>query len=319
MADRRRGGAGRAGRPRVLVVLGSGRSGSTLLEAALGDVPGVEALGEVVHLPERALRDDELCACGLAFSDCPFWVAVGKNAFDGWDRVDADELIALRHEVVRTRHLPRLLAGSPTSGGRLRRDALVERLDALYRAAAEESGARLLVDSSKMPAWAALVAYADVDVHFLHVVRDPRGVAYSLGKEVVRPEAAGTDLMHRTTPREAALWWSAFELAASALRARHPGRVTTVRYEDFVADPRGTVRTAVEAAGVAVTEADLAHVSRDGVVLGTHHQVAGNPVRFTTGPVPIRPDQTWRRSLPVRDRRTVELLTTGIRRLRGYR
>ena len=147
---------------------------------ALGDVPGVEALGEVVHLPERALRDDELCACGLAFSHCPFWVAVGKSAFDGWDRVDADELIALRHEVVRTRHLPRLLAGSPTSGGRLRRDALVERLDALYRAAAEESGARLLVDSSKMPAWAALVAHADVDVHFLHVVRDPRGVAYSL-------------------------------------------------------------------------------------------------------------------------------------------
>ena len=307
-----------APRPRVLVVVGSGRSGSTLLEAALGDVPGVEALGEVVHLPERALRDDELCACGRPFSGCPFWVGVGKSAYDGWDRVDAGELIDLRHELVRTRHLPRLLTGSPTSGGRLRRDELVERLGALYRAAADESGARLLVDSSKMPAWAALVAHADVDLHLLHVVRDPRGVAYSLGKEVPRPEAGGADLMHRTSPAESALWWSAFELAASALRVRLPGRVTTVRYEDFVVDPRGTVRTVVEATGLAVRDADLAHVTRDGVVLGTHHQVAGNPVRFTTGPVPIRPDQAWRRTLPARDRRTVELLTTGVRRLRGY-
>ena len=83
--------------------------------------------------------------------------------------------------------------------------------------------------------------------------------------------------------------------------------------------PEGTVRTVVEATGLSVSDTDLAHVTRDGVVLGTHHQVAGNPVRFTTGPVPIRPDQAWRRTLPARDRRTVELLTTGVRRLRGYR
>lgn len=310
--------AERGGRPRVLVVVGSGRSGSTLLEAALGDVPGVEALGEVVHLPERALRDDELCACGRAFSACPFWTGVGKRAFDGWDRVPADELVALRHEVVRTRHLPRLLAGSPTSAGRRRRDALAGRLEALYRAAAEESGARLLVDSSKMPAWAALVAHAGVDLHLLHVVRDPRGVAYSLGKEVPRPEAGGTDLMHRSTPARSALWWSAFELAASALAVRHPGRLTTVRYEDFVADPRGTVRRVLAATGLAVTDADLEHVTDSGVVLGTHHQVAGNPVRFTSGPVAVRADEAWRSSLAPRDRRTVALLTTGVRRLRGY-
>ncbi len=308
----------RPGRPRVLVVVGSGRSGSTLLEAALGEVPGVVPLGELVHLPERALRDDELCACGRPFSGCPFWAAVGKKAFAGWDEVDADELVDLRRALVRTRHLPRLLYGSPTPGGRQRRTTLAGRVEAIYRAAAEESGARLLVDSSKMPAWACLVGHADVDLHLLHVVRDPRGVAYSLSKEVPRPEAGGEDLMHRTSPAESALWWSAFEVAASALRARHRGRSTMVRYEDFVADPRGTVRSVLEATGLEVTENDLAQVTRDGVVLGPHHQVAGNPVRFTTGPVPIRPDQAWRRSLSSRDRRTVELLTTGIRQARRY-
>ncbi len=51
-------------RPRVLLIVGSGRSGSTLVERALGGVTGVAALGEVVHMWDRSVRDDELCACG---------------------------------------------------------------------------------------------------------------------------------------------------------------------------------------------------------------------------------------------------------------
>ena len=49
---------------RVLYIGGLGRSGTTLLERILGELPGACALGEVVHLWDRDVRADERCACG---------------------------------------------------------------------------------------------------------------------------------------------------------------------------------------------------------------------------------------------------------------
>ena len=55
---------------RVLFLGGLGRSGTTLIERVLGELPGVCALGEVVHLWQRDIRDDERCGCGVRFSGC---------------------------------------------------------------------------------------------------------------------------------------------------------------------------------------------------------------------------------------------------------
>lgn len=307
-------------RPQVLLIVGSGRSGSTLLERALGEVAGVAALGEVVHLWDRAVRDDELCACGQPFGACPFWSGVGRRAFGGWERVDADAAVHRRHEVIRTRRVPELLTASPSSAWRAQRDRLAADLATVLAAAQAESGARLLVDSSKMPAYAALLMRADVDLRCVQVVRDPRGVANSMRKAVPRPEAAsGDDLMHRTSPAQTALWWSAFDLVAGMLGVVGSVPFTTVRYEDFAADPVTTVRQVLDFAGLPATPGDLAHVSGDRVVLGPTHQVAGNPVRFRTGEVEIRRDDAWREQLPARDRRTVGLLTAGLRHRYRYR
>lgn len=309
-----------AERARVLLIVGSGRSGSTLFERALGGVPGVEALGEVVHLWDRGLRDDELCACGLPFGRCGYWQAVGEAAFGGWHRVDADASVARRHEVVRTRHLPGLLVGRPSRAWRAERDRAAADLERILTAAATTSGARLVVDSSKMPSYAALLMRTDLDLRCVHVVRDPRGVAHSMAKNVVRPEAGGTDLMHRTSPAESALWWSAFDMISGGLLPAL-GRVPflTIRYEDFVVAPAPTVRRVLDFAGLEPGPDDLAHVDGDAVDLGPNHQVAGNPMRFRTGVVPVRRDEEWRDSLDARDRRTVGALTAGLRHRYGYR
>lgn len=308
-----------SGRPQVLLIVGSGRSGSTLFERALGAVAGITALGEVVHLWDRAVRDDELCACGQAFTSCDFWASVGKQAFCGWSRVDADRLVADRQGVVRTRHLPALLTDSPSPRWRASRDHLAGALSAVFAAAQQESAARLLVDSSKMPAYAALLRHVDVDVRCVHVVRDPRGVASSLSKQVQRPEVTtGVDLMHRTGVAESALWWSAFDLASTALQSVGRIPLTTVRYEDFVAHPGPTLRRVLEFAGLQLSPADLDHVSTDRVVLAPNHQVAGNPIRFRTGEVTIRRDDEWRTSMSAHDRRVVNALTAGLRQRHGY-
>ena len=70
--------------PRVLFLSGLGRSGTTILERVLGELPGVCSAGELVHLWQRGVLDDELCGCGEPFSRCGFWTEVGRRAFGGW-------------------------------------------------------------------------------------------------------------------------------------------------------------------------------------------------------------------------------------------
>ncbi|GAA1120089.1 sulfotransferase [Arthrobacter flavus] len=297
--------------PAVLMLGGFGRSGSTLLERCLAECPGVVGLGEVLHLWERGLRDDELCGCSLPFSDCPFWTGVGEYAYGGWESLDSSLAVEDRTAVVRNRYLPELVTGLTFPTRRRQRQRLLDRLDALYRAARKVGAAQLIVDSSKHPAYAYLLRRASVQLKCVLVVRDPRGVAYSWAKVVKRPEAGSSDAyMPRYSTAAAVANWAAYGLLFHALTLlRVP--VKTVHYEDFMAHPRRVVDEILSFAGVDAT--DTSHIQDDAVTLSKHHTVAGNPMRFRTGRLEIRKDSVWQEQMPLRDRRLAGLISLPLR------
>ncbi len=98
---------------RVVFIGGSGRSGSTLIERLLGELPSVCNVGEVVHLWERGLQRGETCGCGTPLPDCPFWIRVGDVAFGGWDQFDVAQFLQTKKSVDRNRHIFRLAASTP--------------------------------------------------------------------------------------------------------------------------------------------------------------------------------------------------------------
>jgi hypothetical protein len=308
---------------RVLFLGGLGRSGTTLLERVLGELPGIRPLGEVVHLWQRDVRDDERCGCGTRFSRCDFWRQVGDEAFGGWSTVDVDRILALRQAVERTRHIPRLAA--PRLGAELHAQVTeyAGYYARLYRAAAKVSGASVLVDSSKHGALAYCLRWAEgIDLRVVHVVRDSRGVAYSWTKRVARPESDGADEMACYTPGRSALLWNAHNVAFGLL-GRCGVPVRRVRYEEFVANPRGAIHALAAFAGLEESTVDLSFLGRqpDGAPnaeLGPCHSAAGNPMRFTVGRVPLRHDDAWRRSLAPRQRRVVAALTAPLLGAYGY-
>jgi hypothetical protein len=306
---------------RVLFLGGLGRSGTTLLERILGELPGVHPLGETVHLWERDLRGGERCGCGVPFARCDFWRAVGDRAFGGWHHVDVDRILALRHAVERTRYIPRLAAGRTGAAA-----AEYARYYArLYRAAGEVSGATVLIDSSKHTALAyCLRTVPDLDLRVVHMVRDSRGVAYSWTKRVTRPEAVAdiSGEMFRYRPGRSALLWNAHNAALGLLR-RLGTPVLRIRYEELCAHPREVVRVVAGYAGLDVDAADLSFLYRDPdgteyAELGGCHSAAGNPMRFTVGPVPLHRDDAWRYALRPGQRRLVMALTAPLLGRYGY-
>lgn len=299
---------------RVLFLAGIGRSGTTLIERTLGEVAGVTALGEVMHLWDRGLVRGELCACSRPFRECPFWTQVGDDAFGGWDNVDTERMAHLKAQVDRTLRVPHAAWGRPASFVR-EADEYVAHYVRVYRAAARLSG-DVLVDSSKQASLAWLLQRSpDIDLRVLQCVRDSRGVTHSWSKVIARPEAISDEHaeMPRYAPPTMSAYWLCHNVAAAALHRRVPH--LRLRYEDFVADPTRRIHDVLALAGIS---SELPHVRGSVVTLGGGHSCAGNPMRFRQGEIEVVPDNQWREQQPDGQRRLVTTLTAPLLLRYGY-
>jgi hypothetical protein len=300
---------------RVLYLGGLGHSGTSLIGRVLGEVPGIVALGEVVHLWQRGIRQDECCVCGSRFRACEFWTEVGTRAFGGWDRVDVHRILALREMVERAKHVPLLVAAWRGDFA-----ALVAEYAGyyarLYAAAAGVAGARVVVDSSKHSALALCLRHcAEIDLRILHVVRDPRGVAHSLTKAGAETGESAESTWH--TPARSAVLWNAHN-AAFGLLGQRGTAVLRLRYEDFVADPGTAIHRVATFADLDTSTLALDFLRGRTVHLGQCHSAAGQPARFTAGPLELRADEAWRRALPPRQRALVGAVCAPLLHAYGY-
>src|SRR3546814_8262782 len=71
-------------------VAGYGRSGTTLLDIALGEHPAIMGAGEVTTLARHVWDRGEYCACGARVRDCPQWNAIVTR----WTQGEPDGFLA---------------------------------------------------------------------------------------------------------------------------------------------------------------------------------------------------------------------------------
>lgn len=305
--------------PRVLYIGGVGRSGTTLLDRMLGQLPGFLSTGELVHLWSRGVLDNELCACGARFRECELWSEVGRIAFGGWENVDALDALERQRAVERTRFIPLMVASglNPEFARRLR--AFAEVMIPVYRAISKASGGRIIVDSSKHASYAFLLRrLAGVDLRVVQVVRESRGVAYSWTKRVRRPEVVDReDYMSTAHPLRMGARWTAHNVLFDVLRSLGVPTML-LRYESLVEDPLRRLIEVARFAGEEPGERDLEFLRDGEAEFERTHNVAGNPMRFRSGPVAIRRDEEWRERMPARDRAFVSSVTWPLLVRYGY-
>ena len=303
---------------RVLYVGGVPRSGSTLTDLVLDQLPGHVAVGELFYLFRNGVQLDSLCGCGESFSQCAFWQEVGRRAFGGWESLDVDDVLRLQARVDRTSAIPAVLTGKGRPSA-----VEVERyrtlLLAIYRAVQQVSGADVVVDSSKRPSMAYVLRGASgIRLTCVQVVRDPRGVAHSFDKVVpLAPSSDAGEFMPRSTARKVARRWVTVNGLVRGLR--HFGVPSlVVRYEDLAADPVRELRRVARLQGIADDDLDPSFLTDEGLKVKRAHLVAGGRIRLVDGVLPIRLDQKWRQDMPAGRRRFVSALTVLSRRRYGY-
>jgi hypothetical protein len=303
-------------RVKVLYIAGFGRSGSTILGNVLGEIRGFFHGGELNFIWEHNLIENRLCGCGAPFNRCEVWGLVFERAFGRIDGVDAREMVRLQSLGTRTRHVPLMLSqrGRRTLSSRLGKHTV--RLEKLYRSVRESTESRVIVDSSKMPSYGyALEMAPGIDLYVVHLVRDPRAVAYAWLKEP-RPDADERAYMNRVSVIKSSLLWDAWNASSEALWRGSIGRYMRLRYEDFVAEPWRVVGEILDM--LDEDAGQLPFVGERDVELGAGHTVAGNPNRFRSGLVRLQRDDEWVSRMKSRDRTLVTLLTLPLLARYGY-
>ena len=305
---------------KVLFVGGPGRSGSTLLERMLGSVPGVCAVGEFHAFWRRGVLGNDLCGCGESVPNCPFWVEVVGRAFGGFDSQPAQQHAEdeIRLESARwsaglrfAKRVPRHLRPTLARFGRER--------ERIFRAIAEVAGASLVVDSSKHPRYGVALKYVPgLDVRVVDLIRDSRAVSYSWSTLKQAPRTGGhTSPMPQYPAWQTASRWNT-RRAQLELGWAFTGRRLGVHYEEFVDRPARTTRRILQFAKHESAVLPPAGVAPRSYVLGVHHTVLGNPMRFDRGEIQIRRDDRWKTAMEPDDRKLVTRKTWPLLLRYGY-
>ncbi len=280
---------------RVVQIGGANRSGTTLLEHLLADRMGAVALGEVHHVFQRGVIENQRCSCGAPFWECDWWSQTAETVFGTPERARARVTKIVEQQWSSVRRYPAVRARRSTQL------PVFESIVAdLFTVLAEQAGGRWLIDSSKDPSWFEITGRVAHRTELVHVVRDIRGVVASHRRRVVRPEIIDrTELMPRCSVMRTAAEWTVFNGLTALVRSADNYR--QVRYEDLCADPESTLE---------LLRAEFALNERRRPPV--FHSVSGNPMRFSAtnaGPIEVKLDDGWRSELPLSLALTARALT----------
>jgi Sulfotransferase family len=221
----------RSRRPKVIYVMGAGRSGSTILGVSLGNCSDVFFAGELDKW--------------LARSGAPKLKDAARVEL--WEEVrartgDSQELFGGRAHRYLERSSALFRAGRRRARKRLR-DPYLRAMGSLYEAIASSAQASYIVDTSHYPLRAReLQSLHDVELYILLLVRDPSAVVASFAKDDVAERQ-----FNATTTRAYLLL--TYLLSAWVFLNQPRERRLLLHYEDLLEDPAGVIREVLERVG----------------------------------------------------------------------
>jgi hypothetical protein len=231
---------------KVVYVMGAGQSGSTILGVTLGNCADFVYAGEVEEWLVKSGRPP-----WGGSERTLFWDTVAEQV-DGADlfghetnRLVERSSVVLRIDRWRARHRV------------LRRYRMVA--TDLLRAIAQTAGVAHVVDTSHFPLRARELQKTDgIDLYTIFLVRDPHEVIESNLRELSVHEVAERRV--RVLTMNANLWLT--QLVSVLVFFKLPRhRRLFVRHEDFLADPEGIVRQALDLVGSPAEIPDLTSLS----------------------------------------------------------
>ncbi len=283
-------------------------SGSTLLDLLVGSHSRVESLGEISNLPMN-IALDTTCLCGHGLRECSLWNKVvsalsmqlgisiwddplklnlgiisgdfiKKNSSTGKGRstflckLRKKIMSALRYAELRVRTSSKYSL-SPGINEGIKNNIL------LYDTVRSILDVDVIVDSSKNYQKAmGIYKNAPDEVRIIYLIRDGRAVYYS-------------GIKRNYSKSKSLRAWKNHNARALTLLKQHvaPEHVLRVMYEDLVGNTCNELAKICKFAGLEFEEGMLEYTTK------SHHNTAGNDMRFSSSSLIKPPDVTWKEKM----------------------
>lgn len=275
----------------VVYIAGYGRSGSTIVDRLLGTLEGVASFNEVRRLADNGFASNAFCSCGERFRSCPFWRQFVSEVFP--QESEIHRFVQLYREIEHNRNFLSIYSGCYSAEFGSMLEQYRKYLHRIYHALGRLSGCKVLVDSSKSPTRALIVAGMEgIQTHVVHLIRDPRAIVHAWQKKKYDPGIRA--LMPRYNPSRTILYWCAVNIFCEMLTSRFT--YSRIRYEDFVASPETILQSLID--NCRFLHSKRLTFDHTGLVyLNSIHSISGNPQRFGSGLTSIAADYEYKDKL----------------------
>lgn len=282
---------------KFLYITSSSYSGTTLLSFLLNAHPDIATVGETEGW-NYGRNEVFPCSCGAPLSDCPFFQTIA-TAFRREGLPFDPRDFGTRYRLVRSARLNHYLTAElpyiGSTGVETVRDQLVARVPRFARLLARQdranlmfvqtalaiSQARVFADAAKSPyRLRHLRRIRELDIHVLHIVRDPRGVTLSNMKKKGYEASLAIQL------------WIKEQVVICRIAEGFP-KLMTVYYEDLCEAGDDTL-------AVIHNFVDVPPRRPPADFRSVQHHILGNEMRLAAASTIIQ-DSRWRRELSVAD------------------
>ena len=301
---------------RIIYIMGYGHSGSTVLDIILGNHPDIVSVGELTNLVRDAWINNKLCACGIPGNECNFWSNVRIHWEDSVGLKNIKKYLNLQSNFERYRRWPFLKRESALHSNTSIFQEYAEYTYKLFEAIAKVSGKKTIVDSSKNPVRAfALSMIPDIKFRLIHLVRDGRGVAWSLTKKRGKGKNFRTNCVY-ASPWLQGLDWVLTNVTSEYVLRRPGIRGIRIKYEDLVNYPFESLKHIGEMIEIKFDNVANDLLSEEKMNIG--HIVAGNRIRLDSC-LRLRPDFEWKHRLEKRRQKIFWLMAGWLERKYGFK
>jgi len=275
----------------LVYILGTHRSGASILGVLLAAHPDVFFAGELYKLPNPKWTPGGLCACNRLLRDCPFWSTVVRQ-LGGEEAMRA--LARGQVEFEKWAHLGGALS-SKALDSEARQRHLSRNLE-MIRTISRQSGRRIVLDGSKDPIRGRFLLGAlrhGVPVQFIHLIRDGRSYVWS---EMSRPGLKGNRFAWLVQNRGAlVVRWTLINLVATGFQTAGAGHYLRIRFEDFSRNPETELTRIGNFLGIDLSAVIAGMKRGDPTPIG--HVMAGDAFLRAQSTVVFRPERADSKSL----------------------
>ncbi len=216
---------------RVLYIMGTARSGSTILEILLAHGERCLGVGELTAIVQDGFIENKPCSCGAPFDKCTFWGKVKEKLALSPETLQ--EWAELQHKVEWHTGFLRQCFGLLSAH---EWERYCEYNRKLLQALREISGAAIIVDSSKYAGRAlALSRMNGVDLRVICLTRSPEGLMTSFqkpNKDEQRPKKPWAVFRYYV--------FVMISLRVAMWKLREE-RIYTLDFEELLANPVGQI------------------------------------------------------------------------------